>query len=160
MMAWPPSGAAVWPAWPGPGPGWWPGRRARRVWSPPLRRRAGSQRPVAPEARARSALAVIRSRMVFLMCIYTQLSQFSTRPQVLLEENNSVKWCIGIRACQHVCRTGRMPVPLRTLSSGSQVGLGNPIATQAELGAFPMPSTAWQAMTRSQAQLGNEENNP
>ena len=46
------------------------------------------------------------------------------------------------------------------LSSGSQVELGNPIATQAELGAFPMPSTAWRAMTRSQAQLGNEENNP
>ena len=36
-----------------------------------------------PEALARSALAVIRSRMVFLMCIYTQLSQFSPRSQAL-----------------------------------------------------------------------------
>jgi hypothetical protein len=47
--------------------------------------------------------------------------------------------------------------PTVVFSSGSQVELGNPIATQAELGAFPMPSTAWRAMTRSQAQLGNEE---
>ena len=46
----------------------------RRVWPPPLRRRAGSQRRAAPASRARSALAVIRSRMVFLMCIICQLS--------------------------------------------------------------------------------------
>jgi hypothetical protein len=49
---------------------------------------------------------------------------------------------------------------LEALSSGSQVALGNPLDTQVALGAFPMPSTAWRAMTRSQAQLGNEENNP